>query len=200
VALGVGALAVWLIPAMYPWLLLVLIGPLLSIPFSRVVASNRLGQSSRRHGWFLVPEETQPPWELRQLQEPFEVFGAQGAAASDLPEDFGLAQVVVDPRLNSIHVSLLHERQQVPIRTHDHLMSLCNQLLVAGPKALSPQDKRILLWDADSILTLHRKLWGSPARELHPWWRNAFNRFLGTLPPGAAASPASSEFQMQEAS
>ncbi len=76
-AIAAGVLVASLLPAMLPWLSLVLIGPILSIPFSRVMASNKLGLLSRRHGWFLIPEERQPPWELEQLQNPFQASVSQ---------------------------------------------------------------------------------------------------------------------------
>jgi membrane glycosyltransferase len=169
-------LVAWLLPAMLPWMLLVLAGPIVSIPFSRIVASNALGRFSRRHGWFLIPEETQPPWELEQVQQPFESV-VHGASAGQDGEDAGLAETVVDPRLNAVHVSLLHERHQVPIRTHEHLMALCDRLLRDGPFTLSLQEKRILLWDADSMQTLHRKFWSSPAARWHPWWQGVFQNY-----------------------
>jgi membrane glycosyltransferase len=181
-AITAGVLVAWLLPAMLPWLSLVLIGPILSIPFSRVMASNKLGLFSRRHGWFLIPEETQPPRELQQLQEPFESSEGYGVPTSGDVEDIGLAETVLDPRVNSIHVSLLHERQQVPIRTREHLIALCDQLLRDGPSALSVRDKRILLWDADCMLTLHWKLWSGPSSRWHEWWQEAFRNYLATPP------------------
>ncbi len=89
----------------------------------------------------------------------------------------GLAQTILDPRVNSIHVSLLHERQHVSILAHEHLLALCDQLLRDGPAALSMRDKRILLWDADCMLTLHRKLWSSPPSRWHEWWQEAFRNY-----------------------
>ena len=106
------------------------------------MASDSLGRSSRRHGWFLIPEETQPPVELQQLQEPVEKSStSHGVLATEDGEDVGLAKTVLDPRLNAVHVSLLHERQQVPIRTHEYLIELCDRLLSNGPLTLSLQEK-----------------------------------------------------------
>ncbi len=181
-AITAGVLVAWLLPAMLPWLSLVLIGPILAIPFSRIMASNKLGLLSRRHGWFLVPEEIQPPQELRQLQESLESPAESGVPTGKDAEDTGLAETVLDPRVNSIHVSLLHERQHVPIRTHEHLLAMCDQLLRDGPSAPTARDKRILLWDADCMLALHRKLWSSPSSRWHEWWREAFQNYLNVLP------------------
>lgn len=181
-AMAVGMLVGWLVPAMLPWTLLVLAGPIVSIPFSRLMASNALGRFTRRHGWFLIPEETQPPLELQQLQEPFEPSGDRGTSISTEGEDAGLAETVFDPRLNAVHVSLLHERQQVPVRTHEYLIALCDKLLRDGPLTLSLQEKRILLWDSDSMLNLHWKIWSSPATQWHPWWQKAFCHYVDSLP------------------
>lgn len=176
-----GAVA-WLLPAMLPWLLLVLIGPLVSIPFSFVIASNRLGRLAQRHGWFLIPEEIQAPAELRVVTQPVNASGADMALQERLADDFGLAQTVLDPRLNALHVSLLRERAHTPIHTHEHLTTLCDKLLQNGPGALQPLEKKILLWDADAMLALHQKLWASPAVRWHEWWQRAFVNYLKALP------------------
>lgn len=182
-AIAAGVLVARLLPAMLPWLTLVLLGPVTAIPFSYLIASNTLGAFSRRHSWFLIPEEAQPPWELQQLQEPFESSPSpmRGAAGGDATGDFGLLQTVLDPRLNAIHISLLRERQLTSNRTREHLTALCDRLLRYGPSALPPQEKKILLWDADSMLALHQKLWGDSAMHWHKWWQAAFQQYLESL-------------------
>ena len=173
-AIAAGGLVAWLAPAMLPWLLLVLIGPMVAIPFSRVLASNRLGLISRRNGWFIVPEEINAPPELQQIFEPFEPPGSPLPLAMGQAVDSGLREVVLDPRLNAIHVSLLRDRPQVPLRTHEYMIALCDRLLRDGPFALTQWEKRTLLWDADAMLALHQKLWCSPASDLPEWWQEAF--------------------------
>ena len=66
--------------------------------------------------------------------------------------NFGLLQAVLDPRLNAIHVSLLRERPQVPVRTREYLAALANRLLREGPAALTPAEMKTLLWDAEAML------------------------------------------------
>jgi membrane glycosyltransferase len=177
-ATAAGVLAAVLLPQMFPWLLLVLFGPILSIPFSRLMASNKLGRGTRRYGLFLVPEEVQPPWELRYIEESSRASTAGISAAENDLADYGLAQAILNPRLNSIHVSLLHERRQVPPRTRRLLDILCNQLLREGPSSLSVQEKRMVLCDAGSVLSLHRKLWSTPSVDWPQWWQNAFDSCL----------------------
>jgi membrane glycosyltransferase len=174
---AVSGLLVWLAPAMLPWLLLVVIGPLLSIPFCRMLASNALGLKSRAKGWFVIPEETHPPWELEELLEPDEPPISPFAGVPDFAADVGLLQAVVDPYVNAIHASLLHERSQISGGTHEFLIILGDRLLREGPGALTPAEKRRLLWDADAMQTVHVKLWHSSPSDVHEWWQQAFQRF-----------------------
>ena len=60
-------LVAWLAPELLPWLLPVLVGLIAAIPFARVTSSTELGERARKHGWFLIPEETAPPPELQGL-------------------------------------------------------------------------------------------------------------------------------------
>lgn len=180
-ALVAGVIVAWLLPAMLPWLSLVIIGPILAIPFTRVTASNRLGLASRKRGWFVIPEEIQPPRELAQLNQALELRGSADGVAMEPADDIGLARSVLDPRINAIHVSLLRERAQIRPHTQEHLNALCEQLLRDGPTALPAREKRILLWDADSMLTLHHKLWNNPSAGWHKWWQEELQNYLGKL-------------------
>ena len=94
--------------------------------------------------------------------------------AKDYAADFGLLQAVLDPYFNAIHVSLLHDRPQIPLRTHEYMTALSDRLLCDGPFALTHAEKRMLLWDADAMLALHQELWRNPASNWHAWWQVAF--------------------------
>jgi membrane glycosyltransferase len=54
-------------PDLLPWLSPVLTGLLLAVPVAVLSSQARLGRASRRHGWFLIPEEVAPPRELAWL-------------------------------------------------------------------------------------------------------------------------------------
>jgi membrane glycosyltransferase len=180
-----GGLVAWLLPAMFPWLLLVLVGPFIAIPFSHVIASGKLGGFCRRHGWFLIPEETQPPGELQALQSPADT-SVGGLIGEEPAEDLGLARSILDPRLNAIHVSLLRERKQVSLHTYIYLTGLCDRLLLQGPGALEARDKKVLLWNADAMQTLHQRLWGGLPSQWHSWWLSAFKNYKKSLLPEPA--------------
>ena len=62
---GSWALLTWLLtPVLLPWLLPVLLGLVLAIPLAQLSGRSDLGLAAARRGWFLVPEEIDPPREL----------------------------------------------------------------------------------------------------------------------------------------
>jgi membrane glycosyltransferase len=59
------ALLTWLLtPTLLPWLAPVLLGLVLAIPLAMLSGRVDLGVAAGRRGWFLVPEEIEPPREL----------------------------------------------------------------------------------------------------------------------------------------
>ena len=90
---------------------------------------------------------------------------------------YGLLQALLDPYVNSVHVSLLRQRTRVKPETRKFLNALMERLLHDGLAGLAPREKIILLWDADSTLKAHRNLWSSPAAVLHGWWQAAFRHY-----------------------
>ncbi len=176
-ALACATLVGWLFPALFPGLLLLCAGPALSIPFSRILSSRHWGEWTRKRRWFLTPEETIPPAELLEVQQPFVVPAAPFFRAREYADDYGLLQAILDPYVNALHVSLLRQRPQVSLRTRQSLDRSSEKLLQQGPIALTAREKRLLLWDADSMLHLHRRLWSSPGPQLHQWWQAAFRRY-----------------------
>jgi len=175
------AVVAWLVnrhPALLPWMLPVLAGPLLAIPFSRITASQRLGLRTRNAGWFVTPEEIAPPAELRSLEDPFLSPANPFFHAEKYANDYGLLQAILDPYINAIHVSLLRQRKETGLRTREYMALLADRMLLDGPYAISPGEKRTLLWDADAMFFMHQKLWGSPASHLHEWWQAAFRNYV----------------------
>jgi membrane glycosyltransferase len=58
-------LLTWLLtPTLLPWLAPVLLGLVLAIPLAMLSGRVDLGLAAGRRGWFLVPEEIEPPREL----------------------------------------------------------------------------------------------------------------------------------------
>jgi membrane glycosyltransferase len=177
-ALVATAAVIMEVPALLPWLMPVLIGPILAIPFSRFIASRGLGQRVKAWGWFVTPEEAEPPAELIKMAKPFVTARPPSRAQEFAADDYGLLQAVLDPGINAIHVSLLRQRTEGSPRTREYMALLADRLFRDGPLALTPAEKRTLLWDADTMLAMHQKLWNCPAPDLSDWWQTAFRHYV----------------------
>ncbi|HEX5222055.1 MAG TPA: glucans biosynthesis glucosyltransferase MdoH [Verrucomicrobiae bacterium] len=156
--LGLGLFGVvWLVllwtkdPALLRWLAPVLIGWLLAIPFSVWTSRVAGGQWARRHGLFLTPEEMSPPSILRDFHEALSSASSRPwATARD-----GLDWVLKEPHVRSVHLSLLPSKASPADTLARHrLEGLRLKLRAHGEAALRPEEKRELLWDADSIESL----------------------------------------------
>ncbi len=161
------------------WFAPVVSGMVLSIPLSVLTSRASLGEKARRLGLFVTPEETGPPPELASLR-------ARMAALEELGQsepraaDSGLADAVLDPYVNAIHVSLLRERRQNPAYAQalaklgvgkPEVRSLCEKLLAEGPEHLQPAEKMLILSDAEVLPWLHRQAWLRPSGTLARWWQ-----------------------------
>jgi membrane glycosyltransferase len=171
------ALLAWASPALLLWLTPVFLGPLIAIPFSYITSSQSLGRKARRFGWFLTAEEARPPAEVQQVQEGSVTPAVPFFRTEEYFRDFGLLRAVLDPYVNGVHVSMLRHRVQASPRTRQYITFLGERLLLDGPVGLTAREKRTLLWDAECMVRAHRKLWSSPASQLHDWWQAALRHY-----------------------
>jgi membrane glycosyltransferase len=178
VTIGAWAGLGWWAPALLPWLLPVLIGLTLAIPFARLTSSRILGEWAQAKGWFLIPEEAATPAELRNLDQPL-LVQQQGPffQQPEYAKEFGLLQAILDPYVHAIHVSLLRLRDQVSEKAREYSEELSGKLLSEGPKSLTEDERNALLWDAEALIHVHQELWLCPAGELDPWWQNALRHY-----------------------
>jgi membrane glycosyltransferase len=189
--LGWGAFVWHLDPQTFWWFAPVMAGLVVSIPLSVWTSRASWGVGARRLGLFVTPEETAPPSELAGLrarmggaaQTPEAVLCASSGLS---PSVSGLAQAVLDPYINAIHVSLLREKRLNPeysaalIRLGvgtPVIRTLGEKLLAQGPEALQPEEKLLLLSDADAMSWLHRQAWLRPSEGLASWWQNAIRNY-----------------------
>lgn len=164
--LATAAVVTWS-PRELPWLSPILAGWLLAPVLAWLTAQPWLGDWSRRRGLFLVPEENPEAC-------PEELTFVAGAAATPVdlsPAYRGIARAVADPAMHAVHVSLLRKRTTTSPASAAYRESLRERLLSEGPEALTTRQIFALLWDADSLRWLHRRVWTTPAGQLHPWWR-----------------------------
>lgn len=133
------------------WLAPVLTGWMLAIPFSVWTSRVTAGQCARRRGLFLTPEEVSPPSILKSFHEALNSASSRvWANAKD-----GLSWVLKEPHVRSVHLSLLPRTEaSSDLLARNHLEGLRLKLRAHGEAALQPEEKRELLWDADSIEAL----------------------------------------------
>ncbi|HYG23633.1 MAG TPA: glucans biosynthesis glucosyltransferase MdoH [Verrucomicrobiae bacterium] len=180
----------WLIwrldPPAFWWFLPVLAGMLLSIPLSVVTSRPSIGAKARSLGLFLTPEETAPPSELDTLRMRMALLEKSAATLPKLP-DASIAQVVLDPYVNAIHVSLLREKGLNPEYSRalkqlgagePRVRELAEQLLRKGPESLEGKEKALVLSDAEVMPWLHRQAWIRSAESLAPWWQTAIRHYV----------------------
>ncbi|MFZ2642858.1 MAG: glucans biosynthesis glucosyltransferase MdoH, partial [Verrucomicrobiia bacterium] len=102
--------------------------------------------------------------------------------AASRPSSTGLAQAVLDPYVNAIHVSLLREKQLNPADAEtlarlgwnpQTVRALGEKLLADGPDALKPAEILVVLASADVMIWLHHQAWLRRPEALAPWWQHA---------------------------
>ena len=171
----------WLEPSTFLWFAPVFLGMVFSVPFSVFSSRSSLGARTRAAGLFLTPEETSPPPELDTLRVRMAAMSGAGETAVG-ERDWGLAEIVLDPYVNAIHVSLLREKQLNPNYAESlarlgvgqpEVRVLGAKLLAGGPEALKQEEKVLVMSDADTMSWLHRQIWLRPGGTLSPWWQAA---------------------------
>jgi membrane glycosyltransferase len=187
-----GAFMWQLDPTLFWWFTPVLAGMALSIPLSVLTSRRSLGARLRKLGLFLTPEEIAPPPELVALRARMKVHEITG---DNLPfagetgrfrAHAGLAEAVLDPYVNAIHVSLLREKSLNPTYA-DQLSSLGagshavgalgEKLLAAGPDKLTQPERMAVMADQRVMVWLHQQAWMRPEEKLAPWWKAMIREF-----------------------
>jgi membrane glycosyltransferase len=158
----------WLNPSYFWWVTPIIGALILAIPTSVLASRVRLGDRARALGLFLIPEESDPPQELRDLCDTLRAAQQPPPwppAAAD-----GLVRVAVDPYVNALHRALLGPRRTLRPSIHAARGALLDRALRDGPHALSERERKMLLYDPDLVLALHQRVWAldGPARAA-PW-------------------------------
>ncbi|MGC3956468.1 MAG: hypothetical protein QM813_00370 [Verrucomicrobiota bacterium] len=165
------------------WFLPVLLGMYVSIPLSVLTSRSSGGRWAKKAGLFLVPEEVAPPREIVELRVRLAELEMAGELAPR-PVHAGLADVVLNPYVNAVHVSLLRESRLNPAYADaqtkagvgtEAVRGLGEKLLAAGPDSLTAQEKLLLLSDANTMSWLHRWAWLRPSETFAPWWQRAIH-------------------------
>ena len=172
-------------PMLFWWFVPVLAGMTLSIPISVFTSRRSLGMRTRSWGLFLTREEIAPPPELISLRAHLRIHALTEDPTPRRPH-FGLAEAVLDPYVNAIHVSLLREKQLNPVYAEqfaalgaggEELQMLGERLLTDGPDDLSHSNRLRIMADQRLMGWLHRQAWLRPVESLAPWWRAAIQEY-----------------------
>lgn len=155
------------------WLSPVLLGLLVSIPFSVITSLPAPGQWLRRMGVLLTPAQSSPAPELVELDHALANVPPPLPSPAD-PAFAGLTAAVIDPYVNGVHVSL----QEASGADHDeNLQALADRLVQEGAAGLTDEEVRTLLSDPQVMITMHRKIWASAFRDVAPHWRRAVDAY-----------------------
>jgi membrane glycosyltransferase len=167
------------------WFTPVFTGMVLSIPLSVWTSRRSLGARARKLGLFLTPEETKPPVELVSLRSQLRIHEMTDDTTPRRAHA-GLAEAVLDPYVNAIHVSLLREKQLNPVYAEqlarlgagrEEVRTLGKKLLAEGPAQLTAGERFLILTDAHAMVRLHQQAWLRPDESLAPWWRAAIQEY-----------------------
>jgi membrane glycosyltransferase len=153
------AAVVWWLNPSYLWWLLPVVGALiLSIPLSVLTSRTGIGRKLRRRKYFLIPEESHPPPEIRATRRHWH----------HAPQPADVASAVVDPVTNALICAQAVGRAGAG-RLRDLMNSaLCERALRDGLDPLTAAEKNQLLADPAALSALHWAVWTSAAR--HPSW------------------------------
>ncbi|MGA3285010.1 MAG: glucans biosynthesis glucosyltransferase MdoH [Verrucomicrobiota bacterium] len=167
------------------WFTPVLAGMALSIPLSVFTSRRSLGTRARKMDLFLTPEETAPPLELVSLRARMKVHEITDDTTPRHPHA-GLAEAVLDPYVNAIHVSLLREKEFNPVYAEQlaklgvgrgEVRALGEKLLAQGPDKLTAAERFLIMADAHVLVWLHQQAWLRPDESLASWWKAMIREF-----------------------
>ena len=172
-------------PSLFWWFTPVLAGMALSIPLSVLTSRRNLGARAKSVGLFLTPEETQPPEEIISLRSNLKIHELTDDPTPTRPHA-GLAESILDPYVNAIHVSLLREKQLNPVYAEqfsklgagsERAQTLGERLLTEGPDKLTRPERMLIMADQKLMVWLHQQSWQRSGEKLAPWWRAAILEF-----------------------
>jgi membrane glycosyltransferase len=173
-------------PGVFWWFTPVLAGMVLSVPLSVLTSRRTLGARAKSLGLFLTPEETSPPLELVALRSRMKIHELTNEETPRLRTHAGLAEAVLDPYVNAVHVSLLREKELNPVYAElfkrmgagtDAVRELGEKLLAHGPEKLKASERMVVLADQAVMAWLHRQAWLRPEEKLAPWWKAMIREF-----------------------
>ena len=139
-------------PAFLWWLLPIVGALIVAIPLSAYSSRISQGRETREDGYFLIPEELQPPWEIRRARE----------LAEGTPRLPGFAAAIADPDINVLTCALGIPRRRQPAALRRERVAYARRALAGGPEALAESEKLALLNDPLVLSRLHARVMSHP--------------------------------------
>jgi membrane glycosyltransferase len=167
-------------PTLFWWFTPVFAGMFFSVPLSVFTSRVELGERAKKNRLFLTPEETQPPAELVSLRARVKIHDIVDQTTH--PRHNGFSDAILDPYVNAIHVSLLREKKSNPVYAQQFellgvgspkIRALVERFLTEGPDKVKPEERLLIMSDANAMEWLHEQIWLRSGTTLAPWWRNA---------------------------
>jgi membrane glycosyltransferase len=142
-------LVYWLNPGFLLWLLPIVGSLVLAVPLSVWSSRVSLGRWFRERRFFLIPEESNPPRELRWTR----------AAVKRAPNlRHGFERAAVNPLTLALVCAAVTPRERRPQHVVDERTRLAHYALENGPRALSETQRNTLLADPAALTQLHQIL------------------------------------------
>ncbi|TSH98190.1 glucans biosynthesis glucosyltransferase MdoH [Verticiella sediminum] len=149
--IGWGALVAWLNPNFLWWMAPILASLFLIVPVSVFSSRVSLGRRAFRSRLFRIPEETQPPRELRATDRYLKRNLAQ-----TYPR---FADAVVDPVVNALACAMATARHRPSLPVESARDKRVASALADGPRGLGEADRVRLLDDPVMLARLHVGVW-----------------------------------------
>jgi membrane glycosyltransferase len=161
-ALGVvwAGIVYWLNPGFLWWLLPIVGSLMIAVPLSVWSSRVSLGRKFREARFFLIPEESNPPRELRWTK-------AAVRRAPDYSQGFDRA--AADPLIFSLVRAAVTPRDKRPQYVVEARVQLAQLAFKQGPSALNETQRNTLLADPNALSHLHHMLQSDPVGR-HPEW------------------------------
>lgn len=160
--------------AFFLWISPILAGLVFSVPVSVLTSRTRYGQGLAKHGILSTPEELAPPEVMRLADRANAAVDPALDAAFEMRR--GVIAAVVDPYVNSVHVSLLEGGD---MSTEQE--TLAEKCLTEGPGALDNKELSELLYLAPAMIFMHRAVWLRSTEGIHHAWTRAVESYRHKL-------------------
>ena len=156
-------LGIYSLDPVYVWWLLPVAGALaLSIPLSVYSSRVSLGRALRRVKLFAIPEELDPPTELRIMRTH---VNRRHTAST-------FVDAVVDPVANAMACATAEPHMRLSPSARSRRERAVAAALEDGPHLMTDPQKLFFLTDAFALVKLHLRVWTSAAA--HPSWLTVY--------------------------